>query len=166
VTNRQAWLLWLLGSAGLMVLGGFGPWATVMGMSVNGTQGDGWAVIAGGVVGAGVAIASTQARGLWRFAGVGPLLGGIAGAVVALHDRHSLTVGLAHQGAFAQALAQVGWGLNLAAFASLSLAVCGALMLLRDNRWSQRPAADATSQGSASDALSASLKGSGDSQAA
>ena len=35
---------WLLGSAAAMIVGSFGPWASVLGMSVSGTDGsnDGW----------------------------------------------------------------------------------------------------------------------------
>src|SRR5262245_5278375 len=54
--NKQAksfW--WVMASAAAMVLGAFGPWATVFGLvSVNGTAGDGWIVIVAAIVGAGV----------------------------------------------------------------------------------------------------------------
>lgn len=55
MTGKQT-LYWALASAALMIIAGFGPWATVLVFSVSGTSGDGWfvvvvaALIAGGLL--------------------------------------------------------------------------------------------------------------------
>src|SRR5215208_6190574 len=57
--QSQGWWAAVVAAAA-MIIGGFGPWATALGfVSVNGTHGDGWLVIAAG----GAAHA-----GLWRYA--------------------------------------------------------------------------------------------------
>ena len=115
--------LWVGISAGLMVIGGFGAWATVFGISVDGTSGDGWFVIAAAALGAGL---SYVMRGS-RAAGVWAILGGIVGLAVTLYDRSHLEQAISKGGAFAQALLHVGWGLDLALIASISMVAAGAV---------------------------------------
>jgi hypothetical protein len=73
-------------AAAAMIIGGFGPWATALGLvSVNGTHGDGWFVIIAGCAGlAGLWLATQPGRG------AGPLMGaalaGAVGAAVAIYD--------------------------------------------------------------------------------
>jgi len=112
---------WLLGSAAAMIVGSFGPWASVLGMSVSGTDGsnDGWLV---------VAVAGIGALGFYlqrekRSAAIGPLVGGLAGLVITLYDRSNMQNAIDNGGEFAQALAHVGWGLNVALAGSLSMTV-------------------------------------------
>jgi hypothetical protein len=121
--RRQAVLIWVLASAGFMVIGAFGPWAKVLALSVSGTDGsnDGWLVVAAAAIAALLFfLLRNQARaGLW------PVLGGVAGAAIALYDRHSFTSAVDQGGVLAHAVAQVGWGLNLTILASVSLLVAG-----------------------------------------
>lgn len=125
VTRQQAMLGWVLGSAALMVLGAFGPWVKALGQSVSGTDGgnDGWIVVAAAVIAAVLfyRLREVPAAGIW------PLIGGVIGAIVTLYDRNNINDAIEEGGAFARALAQVGWGLNLAIIASISFAVAGAL---------------------------------------
>jgi hypothetical protein len=119
---------WALGSAGLMVIGAFGPWAKVLGASVSGTDGqnDGW-VLAGF---AALAALLSFARSTRKSTGFWLLISGLAGAGIALYDRHQVSAAISQAGALGQALAQVGWGLNLATLASVSLVICGLTWLM------------------------------------
>jgi hypothetical protein len=125
VTRQQAMLGWVLGSAALMVLGAFGPWVKALGQSVSGTDGgnDGWIVVAAAVIAAALfyRLREVPAAGVW------PLIGGVIGAIVTVYDRNNINDAIEEGGAFARALAQVGWGLNLAIVASISFAVAGAV---------------------------------------
>jgi hypothetical protein len=115
---------WVLGSAGLMVLGAFGPWVKALGQSVSGTDGsnDGWLVIAAAAFGG---LLFYLARRTSRGAGVWAILGGAAGVAITLYDRQHIQHAIDQGGAFAAALASVGWGLNLALAASASLGIAG-----------------------------------------
>jgi hypothetical protein len=116
---------WVFGSAALMVVGAFGPWVKALGQSVGGTDGsnDGWLVVAAAVIG-GVLFYATRSS---RSAGVWALLGGIAGVAVTLYDRSHVQNAIDQGGALAQALVQVGWGLNLALAASVSMTIAAAV---------------------------------------
>lgn len=113
---RRLW--WAVASAALMVIGGFGPWATALGtINVSGTDGDGWFVIIGGVA-AGVL--------LWRQLQTGSRKMGIAAAVIgalctliAFYDFTDV-----NRVADAAGLGDVidpAWGLYLSILASASL---------------------------------------------
>jgi len=124
--QRLQW--WVLGSVGLMLLGAFGPWVKALGQSVGGTDGsnDGWLVVAAAALG-GLLFYATRTS---RSAGVWALLGGGAGLGVTLYDRNNIQSKINQGGALVKALAQVGWGLNIALFGSASLAVAGLAWLL------------------------------------
>jgi hypothetical protein len=126
---RRGTLWWLLASAVLMIIGAFGPWVTAFSISVAGTDGsnDGWVVVAAAGVGAGLCYAARASRA----AGVWALLGGIVGFAVTVYDRGHVQTAINRGGAFAQALAHVGWGLNLALVASISMALAGVAVLLQ-----------------------------------
>jgi hypothetical protein len=132
VQQGQGLRLWVLGSAALMVIGAFGPWVKVLGQSVGGTDGsnDGWLVVAAAVVGG---LLFYVARG-HRSGGLWALLAGIAGIAVTLHDRSKVENAINEGGEFARALAQVGWGLNLALAASVSMAIAGLVYLFQQTR--------------------------------
>jgi hypothetical protein len=119
---------WALGSAGLMVIGAFGPWAKVLGASVSGTDGqnDGWVLAAFAALAALLSLGRSASKitGFWL------LISGLAGTGVTLYDRHQVSAAISQAGALGQALAQVGWGLNLAMLASVSLAICGLTWLM------------------------------------
>ena len=116
---------WVFGSAALMVAGAFGPWVKALGQSVGGTDGsnDGWLVIAAAVIG-GLVFYATRSR---RNAGVWALLGGLGGLAVTLYDRSHVQNAIDHGGPLAKALVQVGWGLNLALAASVSMTIAAAV---------------------------------------
>jgi hypothetical protein len=122
--GRQGLQWWVLGSAALMVVGAFGPWVKALGQSVGGTDGsnDGWLVVAAAVI-SGLLFYAMRAQ---RAAAVWPLLGGIAGLAITLYDRSNVQNAIDKGGPFAQALVQVGWGLNLGLAASASMTVAAA----------------------------------------
>lgn len=128
MTRQQALFWWVVGSAVLMVVGSFGPWAKVLGFTVSGTDGsnDGWFVVA-------IAVAA-GAVFLWQRestrAGFAAIVGGVLGATVAIYDRSNLKDAASEGGELGE-LVQVGWGLNLAMLASISLAIAGAAWVLK-----------------------------------
>ena len=128
MTRRQALFSWVVGSAALMVVGSFGPWAKVPGSTVSGLDGsnDGWFVVAIAVVACAVF--------LWKRrktqAGFAAIVGGVLGASVAMYDRSHLKDAVSEGGELGE-LVQVGWGLNLAMVASISLAIAGAVWIVK-----------------------------------
>jgi hypothetical protein len=120
--RRQAILYWVLASAGLMIIGAFGPWAKVLAFSVSGTDGgnDGWVIVVAAAVSAGLFLWARDQP----FTGFGAIAAGLLGAIVTISDRRDLTA--ADDGnELADGLVQIGWGLNLATVASISLAIAG-----------------------------------------
>jgi hypothetical protein len=114
---RYFW--WGAASTALMVVGALGPWGKILSISVSGTDGtnDGWLVVAAAVV--GFLFILGQRRSRWF--GLGTLLAGALGTAVTLYDRNALADGSDEVGGFAS-LVTIGWGLNLAVLASMSLA--------------------------------------------
>jgi hypothetical protein len=125
--RHQGIFLWVVASAALMLVGAFGPWVDALGIGVNGTDGsnDGWIVVGAAAVGGGLFLARREDRG----AGVWPVLAGLVGAATTIYDRHHISSTISDAGPIAQALAHVGWGLNLAMVASISLAIAGGVWL-------------------------------------
>lgn len=124
-------LIWALASASFMLIGAFGPWAKVLGVvSVNGTDADhhGWFVIAFALLGALLLFATRTSRA----AGTWAVLAGLAGAAITIHDHHRLASAISKGGPIAQAFVSVGWGLDLAMVASVSLALSGLVWFVRD----------------------------------
>ena len=128
--TRDRLLVWVVASCGLMLLGAFGPWAKVLGLSVSGTDGsnDGWAIA---VIAAIVAVLVYRFRESRRAAGVVALIGGGIASALTIADRSDITDAADEGGALGSALVQVGWGLTLAMLASISLVVAGGAWLLR-----------------------------------
>jgi hypothetical protein len=134
--DRQGWfLLWGLASALLMALGSLGPWVRVGAFAdgdIVGRRNGSLLVLAASVIAAAFLVVWRERRG----AGIAALLAGLAGLAVTLHDRRHPST-LLRGRHFPPGLQlvtsrfeQVGWGLDLALLASLSLAVCGLVWLL------------------------------------
>jgi hypothetical protein len=109
---------WGLGSAVAMAMGALGPWASVLGISINGTDlSKGGKVVLGLAVVAGLCVlGQSQSPALIV---VGFLAGAVA-FVVTIHDRTRVTTLIHSAGPFGS-LAKVGWGLNLALAAAVSV---------------------------------------------
>ena len=127
MTRQQALFWWVVVSAALMVIGSFGPWAKVLGLSINGTDGgnDGWFVIAIAVVAGAVFLWQRETTQ----AGYAAIAGGVLGASVAIYDRTNLKDAASENGQLGE-LVEVGWGLNLAMIASISLAIAGVVWIV------------------------------------
>jgi hypothetical protein len=128
MTRQQALFGWVVGSAALMVVGSFGPWAKVLGFSVSGTDGsnDGWFVVVIAVVAGAVFLWKRETAR----AGFAAIVGGVLGASVAIYDRSNVKDAASEGGELGE-LVQVGWGLNLALVASISLAISGVVWILK-----------------------------------
>lgn len=127
--SRKLVRWWVFASAAAMVVGAFGPWVKALGESVRGTDGsnDGWFVVAAAALGALLfyVLRSRRTAAIW------PLLAGAVGIAVTLYDRSDLQDRINQGGALFQALVQVGWGLNLALAASVSMAVAALVSLIQ-----------------------------------
>jgi hypothetical protein len=112
-----------------MLIGSFGAWVKLGAMSVSGTDGsnDGWVVVIAAVLGLLLLVLSRRHRvaGLWA------LLAGLAGAATTVYDRNNVQDKIHQGGALVQALASVGWGLNVAMIASFSLLIAGIAWLIQ-----------------------------------
>jgi hypothetical protein len=126
---NRGFFIWGMASAALMLLGAFGPWVTVLAISVSGTAGsnDGWVVVAVALIGGLLVFAKRETRA----AGVWATLAGLVGAAVTFYDRSNVASKISEGGELMQGMAQVGWGLNLALIASISLAIAGLASLAR-----------------------------------
>jgi len=124
--SRQPGVYWFaLLSAVLLIVGSFGPWATALNIvSISGTHGDGWIVIA---------IAAFAITMLWRHARTGTrgaivwvTLAGVGSAIIGLVDRSDI----ANKGSgdlLGQhvTLVRPAWGIYMVIVASIALAATG-----------------------------------------
>src|SRR5438132_4177362 len=131
---------WGLVSGAAMIVGAFGPWVKVLGYSVSGTDGsnDGWIILVLAVIAILLIFAASGERIASRLAASLVLVIGIAGSAVTIYDRGNLHAAIENGGALTQALASVGWGLNLAMVASISLAIQGLVYMLRPREAAER----------------------------
>jgi Uncharacterised protein family UPF0547 len=152
-TDRRGWfLLWGLTSALLMVFGVLGPWiriGTLAGGGVAERHAGAVLVLVAAVIGGALLVVWRQRQA----AGIAALLGGLVGLVVTVRDRRHFTgllVGrhLVPGPPVLPRFVHVGWGLDLALLASLSLALCGLVWLiaLRDDPPQTAPVVNATPQ--------------------
>jgi len=122
-------LAWALGSAALMVVGAFGPWVTALGvLSMNGwdiERRQAGVLIIIAVLGAFAVFTrrSTTSGGTWA------MIAGLAGLALTFYEHHHITstisgINPAYQ-SLTSALVHVGWGLNAALVASISLTLSG-----------------------------------------
>ena len=128
MTRQQALFWWIVVSAALMVIGSFGPWAKVLGVSISGTDGgnDGWFVIAIAAVAGAVFLWQREVMQ----AGYAAIAGGVLGASIAIYDRTNIEDAADETGRLGE-LVEVGWGLNLAMVASISLAIAGVVWIVK-----------------------------------
>lgn len=125
----SAALLWVAGGSIVgMAVGAFGPWARALFFTVHGTDGagDGWLIVFAALV-AGIALIVYSQAPHKPLLAV-PLLAGISGAAVAVHDisniaRLTATTSLAPT--------SIAWGVFLAFAASTALAVTTTLLFAR-----------------------------------
>jgi hypothetical protein len=126
--SRPGIFWWTAASALLMVVGGFGPWATALGITVSGTDGgDGWFLIIPGLL-AGALLFRQVARPEARWPSIVILLLGALGALVAFVDLNDISsLGNTLLGD----VVDTGWGLYLSTAASLSLVLAAVVTLIR-----------------------------------
>lgn len=98
-----------------MIIGGFGPWATFGLGSVAGTHGDGWFVIIPAIIAATLVFRRPERRSTHIVA----VLAGLIGAGIAGYD--IATIGSSVDGTILAGSVDPGWGVFLAAAASLAL---------------------------------------------
>jgi hypothetical protein len=121
-------LFWVAASAAIaMVVGGLGPWATTLGFSASGTEGDGWIVIvAGGLVAVGMVSARKRS-----FAGNGTmvslLLAGTSVVVTSVYDINHIASG--YDGAYSQGVLNPGWGIYMSLAAGFALVIVALAVL-------------------------------------
>lgn len=125
---------WSAGSLVLMVVGAFGPWAKVAGLTIHGTDGprDGWVVVgAAGVAALGMVLYIRFRRG-WLLAL--PLLAGLAGAATAGYDISDIS-GLASGSVlFFDVPVSTEWGIYVAFVGSVSLALASVVLSIEGRR--------------------------------
>jgi hypothetical protein len=106
-----------------MVVGGFGPWVTVLGISVSGTEGDGWIVILAAAAAAGLVFWHDRKPSQWILGATA--LAGVVGFGVSAYDWARLESVASDsqeqlEGLFDLSVS-TGWGLVLCTIASASL---------------------------------------------
>ena len=107
---------WMSASAAGMVVGSLGPWATVLGIDVAGTEGDGTPVLIAALL-AAVLVAVKRTRARWAL--IVALLAGAFGALVSLSDLSDIST--VADGTLFEGAVSAGWGLYLCAASSVSL---------------------------------------------
>jgi len=103
-------------AAALMIIGGFGPWATVLGaLSVSGTNGDGWFLIIGGIAAGALLFTHASKPRSWK-AILMTVIGLICAivAVVDLADIHNVA-------GDSSGMVSAAWGIYISLLASLGL---------------------------------------------
>lgn len=113
-----------LAAAAFGAIGSIGPWATVIGLSVNGTDdgGDGIGTLAVMVIVAALAGASLY-TGRNRFGGI-VFIFGLAAAALGIYDMARLDSSTSE---LAEGAVNIGWGLWLTILGSLGVAAGGFL---------------------------------------
>jgi hypothetical protein len=133
---------WAIASIALMLVGAFGPWAKVLFITINGTDGgrDGWVVVGAAGVAAVLLLVYLRARRRWLPAI--PFLAGCLGAVTAGYDISDIN------GTFGGDVASAEWGIYLALVASVSL-ILASLALI----FTKRPKPQVTEPGAPTEAV-------------
>jgi hypothetical protein len=117
-------------SAVLMVVGGFGPWATALGVTISGTDGgDGWFLIIPGLLTLGLLFVQVG-RPSARWPMILVVLLGALGALVAVVDLNDIN-NLGAQDAIFNDVVDTGWALYLSLIASLAVVLSAIATLIR-----------------------------------
>jgi hypothetical protein len=116
--------IWAGISAGMMLIGAIGPWATAFGVfSVAGTDGDGVIVlIAGLVIGAMLFLRYLRRAGTWTL--VFAVLAAVVGAATSIYDMADIQNAISNS----HGLVSIGWGLWIDCIASVSAVVAIAVL--------------------------------------
>lgn len=114
--DRRPTIFWATaGAAVLMIVGGFAPWATFLGLSIDGTHGDGWFLIIGGILAAGLLFWHASSPRMWKAILIAVVA--LIGLVVAAIDLSNISGFAGESGG----LVQTGWGLYVSLLASIAL---------------------------------------------
>ncbi|HXR12324.1 MAG TPA: DUF2510 domain-containing protein [Gaiellaceae bacterium] len=131
--HKAGILAWALVSAGLMAIGAFGPWITALGvLSLTGwdvQKHEAVALLLIALLGA----LAVFARRTTTDGGVYALIAGAAGVLLTGWEHHHITSAFASSSpeyqTLERALVHIGWGLDLAIVASISIALSGFVSL-------------------------------------
>lgn len=135
--NQPRVFWWALASAGLMIVGSFGPWARAFIVTVSGVDGDGWLVILAAVAALAALYFGAKRPGLRFVSIIVCALAGAAGLGVVIYDGNDI-FGNQSSGdeddLFGGAdLVTPGWGIWVAGLASASLVLASIALYVR--RW-------------------------------
>ena len=129
--HKPSVLFWAAVAAAVaMVIGGLGPWTTTLHFSTNGTEGDGWVMIAAGAFVAAhlawIHMRSVSGKG----SAAGLLLAGGIVAATAAYDIHDISA-IANDSdtAFLQDVLSPGWGLYMSLAAGVALSILALAVL-------------------------------------
>jgi uncharacterized membrane protein len=125
---------WAAGSLVLMVVGAFGPWASVADLlTINGTDGgrDGWVVVGAAGVAALVLLLYLRFRRAWLV--LLALLAGVAGTATAAYDLIDIR-SLASGDELFGGVVGTAWGIYAALVGSISLALASVALLVEGRR--------------------------------
>jgi hypothetical protein len=129
--HKPSVLFWVaVAAAAAMVVGGLGPWTTTLHFSTNGTESDGWVMIAtGAFVGAQLAWARSRALS-GKGTAVGLLLAGGIVAGTAVYDITDISaIANGTEPAFLQDVLSPGWGIYVSLAAGVAVSILGLAVL-------------------------------------
>lgn len=123
-TGRDTLAIGTYAACALVLVGSLGPWASVFGISVAGTDGDGLMTLLGALLAAGTVFLTVTAgaakpkfKAQWITVAIGVLV-----ALIALIDIIDLS---------STEAVSVGWGIWLVLLAGAALTACGVLLAKR-----------------------------------
>lgn len=128
---------WAVVSAGLMIVGSFGPWSRAFIVTVSGVDGDGWLVILAAVAALVALYFGAKRPGLRRVSIIVCALAGAAGLGVVIYDGNDIfgnqSSGDEDDLFGGTDLVTPGWGIWMAGLASASLVLASIALYVR--RW-------------------------------
>ena len=129
--HKPSVLFWAAAAAAAaMVRGGLGPWTTTLHFSTNGTEYDGWVMIAAGVfVAAHLAWIRTRSLS-GKGTAAGLLLAGGIVAATAVYDISDISaIANRSEAAFLQDVLSPGWGIYVSLAAGVALSILALAVL-------------------------------------